>query len=67
LRMLMICSSLNLVLRIKSSPRSVILRENSHYHCTSFRGGGQVFPTPAGPVSGNPPATAGYSAAGLKA
>jgi hypothetical protein len=24
-----------------SPPRSVILRENSHYFCTSFRGGGQ--------------------------
>ena len=40
LRMLMICSSLNLVLRMMSSPRSVILRENSHYFCTSFQGGG---------------------------
>src|SRR5919206_1752738 len=42
LRMLIICSSLNLVLRMMSSPRSVILRENSHYFCTSFRGGGQL-------------------------
>ncbi len=38
----MICSSLNLDLRMVSSPRPAILRENSHYRLTSFRGGGQV-------------------------